>query len=113
MTASMAIAGQPDAVDLEDELLDFTGDLLAFKANEHFLVELFSHSSGQWIDVKTIVPERLTPTVTALEVASEGQLQVTWLSHPEMNEEYCLVLFFMESLGWDHLAVYHRGIIRG
>jgi hypothetical protein len=112
MTANVATA-QPDALDLEDELLDFTADLLALKLNQPFVAGLFAHSKGQWVNVAAIVQD-VAPAnqkLRALEASSHGQLQATWLNHPETNEDYCLVLFFMESLGWDNLAIYHRKFV--
>jgi hypothetical protein len=110
MTANTVMAEQPDALDLEDELLDFTADLLALKANQPFIASLLAQPKGQWINVAAIAQNmaQMNQTLTALEAAGGGQLQVAWLSHPETNDDYCLVLFFMESLGWDNLAIYQR-----
>jgi hypothetical protein len=110
MTANTVMAEQPDALDLEDELLDFTADLLTLKANQSFIASLLAQPRGQWVNVATIVQDtiQVCQTLTALEASSGGRLQVTWLSHPETNDDYCLILFFMESLDWDSLAVYHR-----
>ncbi len=113
MTASTLLTEPPDALDLEEELQDFTADLLALKTNQPFLEALFTQLRGQWVNVGAIVQDLDTvhETLMALETASGGKLQATWLNHPETTEAYCLVLFFMESLGWDNLAVYHRGLI--
>jgi hypothetical protein len=110
MTANTVITEQPDALDLRDELLDFTADLLALKANQPFVAGLLEYPKGQWVNVATITQDmaQVSQTLMALEASSSGRLQVTWLNHPETNDDYCLVLFFMESLGWDNLAIYHR-----
>jgi hypothetical protein len=110
MTANTVITEQPDALDLRDELLDFTADLLALKANQPFIAGLLEYPKGQWVNVATITQDmaQVSQTLMALEASSSGRLQVTWLNHPETNDNYCLVLFFMESLGWDNLAIYHR-----
>lgn len=110
MTVNAAFTEQPDALDLEDELLDFTADLLALKANQPFVSSLLAQPKGQWVNVAAIAPDiaSVNETLMTLEAVSKGQLQVTWLSHPETNDDYCLVLFFMESLSWDNLAIYHR-----
>jgi hypothetical protein len=96
---------------LEDELLDFTADLLGLKPNQPFLAGLFAQPSGRWMNVGDLVAGEMRRTLMELETFSEGQLQVTWLNHPETSDDYCLVLFLMESLGWDNLAIYHRKLI--
>ena len=37
-----------------------------------------------------------------------GTLRVTWLEYPELEQGYCLVLFYMDSLGWNSLALYNK-----
>ena len=113
MTAGTLLLDRPDALDLEDELLDFTADLLALKSNQIVLEALFGLVAGQWMNLGELLkalPE-IAQQLTELERLAGGQLQVTWLRHPETSESYCLVLFFMESLGWDNLAIYHRSLI--
>jgi hypothetical protein len=113
MTLGTWITDQPDALDLEDELLDFTADLLGLRVNQPFLATLFAQPSGAWINLKTSIQglPGMRKQLMELEASGGGTLQVTWLPHPETSDAYCLVLFFMESLGWDHLAVYHRELI--
>jgi hypothetical protein len=114
MTTSTVLINQPDALDLEDELLDFTADLLALKANQVALVALFERSAGQWVNLSELVQglPAVQRQLTDLEGLAPGPLRVTWLRHPETSEDYCLVLFFMESLGWDNLALYHRALVQ-
>lgn len=113
MTAKTLFIDQSDALDLEDELLDFTADLLALKSNQIILEDLFSLLPGQWVDLGTLLQSlpMLSQKLVDLEGLAGGKLQVTWLRHPETSDRYSLVLFFMESLGWDHLAVYHKSLI--
>jgi hypothetical protein len=113
MTTTPLFTNPTDALELEDELLDFTADLLALKDNQAFVLALFGVPSGQWMNVDAMLSDR--PAVQAqlreLEAMAQGQLQVVWLQHPETSAAYSLVLFFMESLGWDNLAVYHRELV--
>lgn len=96
-------------IDLQDELLDFTADLLALKVNQPFIAGLLAHLKGQWVNVATITQNmaQVSQALMALEASSSGRLQVIWLNHPETNDDYCLVLFFMESLARGNLAIYH------
>ncbi len=113
MTARTVLLDRPDALDLEDELLDFTADLLALKDHQVVLEALFELGTGQWMNLSELlmaVP-KMGQQLDELERLAGGQLQITWLRHPETSESYCLVLFFMESLGWDNLAIYHRSLI--
>jgi hypothetical protein len=113
MTTTPLFTNQTDALELEDELLDLTADLLALKANQSFVSALFEVPSGQWLNVGEMLSERpeMHQQLRELETISQGQLQVVWLQHPETSAAYSLVLFFMESLGWDNLAVYHRELL--
>jgi hypothetical protein len=100
-------------LDLEDELLNFTADLLALKINQIVLEGLFGLGAGEWVNLGELLetlPE-MAQQLTEFERVAGGQLQVTWLRHPETSESYCLVLFFMESLSWDSLAIYNRSLI--
>jgi hypothetical protein len=110
MTATTLLIDRPDALDIEDELLDFTADLLALKEYQDVLGQLFAKEAGQWAHLSELLQDfpEMHSNLLALEALAKGRLQVNWLRHPETSEAYCLVLFFMESLGWDNLAVYHR-----
>jgi hypothetical protein len=46
-----------------------------------------------------------------LESLTKGRLRVNWLRHSETSDDYCLVLFFRESLGWDNLVVYDQSLV--
>jgi hypothetical protein len=113
MTTTPLFTNQTDALALEDELLDLTGDLLALKVNQSFVSMLFGVPSGQWLNVGEMLSGRpeVHQQLRELETMAQGQLQVVWLQHPETSAAYSLVLFFMESLGWDNLAVYHRELV--
>jgi hypothetical protein len=113
MTATTLVIDRPDALDLEDELLDFTADLLALKEYQPVLGQLFGLEVGQWENLSELLqgfPE-MRNRLMELESLAKGRLRVNWLRHPETSDAYCLVLFFMESLGWDSLAVYHRSLV--
>ncbi|MEM9219643.1 MAG: hypothetical protein AAGD25_35595 [Cyanobacteria bacterium P01_F01_bin.150] len=100
-----------DALDVEDELEDFTADLVALKQNEEILRRLFSQPLGQWSDLMSLVDERgsVSTVLQTLAEKCDGSLQITWLEHPDLNTGYCLVLFYVDSLAWNNLALYNKG----
>ena len=100
-----------DALDVEDELEDFTADLLALKQNEGILRRLFDHSLGQWSDLMSLLDESgsVANGLQVLEEKCGGSLQLTWLEHPDLNTGYCFILFYVDSLAWNNLALYNKG----
>ncbi len=99
-----------ETLDIEEELTDFTADLLALKANEVFLERLFAKPVGQWSDLAGFFDknEQIYHKLTSLQANCEGTLRVTWLEHPELVKGYCLVLFYVDSLEWNNLALYNK-----
>ena len=99
-----------DGLDIEDELADFTADVLSLKANEKILHRLFSNPLGKWSNLASFLNDydEIIQRLAKLQGDCDGTLQVTWLQHPELNQGYCLVLFYMDSLGWDNLALYNK-----
>jgi hypothetical protein len=55
MTATTPVLDRPDALDLEDELLDLTADLLALRAYQGVLVQLFGRDVGQWENLSELL----------------------------------------------------------
>lgn len=112
MNSDTIISDNLDALDLEDELADFTADLLALQSNQPFLKALFAYPSGHWMNLQDLCDlSSVTNALASLEAQGQGQLRVTWLEHPETSLDYCLILFYMNSLGWNSLALYHRSLI--
>jgi hypothetical protein len=114
MTSDIITSDDLNTLDLEDELADFTADLLALKSNQPFLKALFDQPPGYWLELKTLcsnLNNAVMIDLAALEAQGQGQLRVTWLEHPETSLDYCLVLFYFDSLGWNSLALYHRSQI--
>lgn len=101
---------EPKKLHKEDELADFTADLLALKSNQPFLKALFAQPTGCWLELKNLCSnlDTVLRDLTALEARGRGQLRVTWLEHPQTSPDYCLVLFYFDTLGWNSLALYHR-----
>jgi hypothetical protein len=92
---------RPDALDLEDELLDFTADLLALKEYQAVLGQLFGLEVGQWENLSELLqgfPE-MRNRLVELESLAKGRLRVNWLRHPETSDAYYLVLFFYGVVG--------------
>ena len=99
-----------ETLDIEEELTDFTDDLLALKANEVFLEQLFAQPIGRWSDLAGFFDkdEQTSHKLASLQANCGGTLRVTWLEHPELAKGYCLVLFYVDSLAWNNLAVYNK-----
>jgi hypothetical protein len=99
--------------ELLDGLADFIADLLALKSNQPFLKALFEQPPGYWLELKTLCSSlhAVVSDLATLESQGQGQLRVTWLEYPETSPDYCLVLFYFDSLGWNSLALYHRSQI--
>ena len=110
MNPEIISSAEPDVLDIEDELTDFTADLLALKDNEPILYRLFANPIGRWLDLACLLDnyDELAQQLASLQADCDGTLRVTWLSHPELDEGYCLVLFYVDSLGWNNLALYNK-----
>lgn len=96
-----------EEMELEDKLSDFTAELVASKNNSLFLERLFATDAGQWLDVDFLSDrlEQITSQLQELRNLCEGNLKVTWLEHPTADSGYCLILFYMEALHWNNLAL--------
>lgn len=110
MNPEIISSAEPETLEIEDELADFTADLLALRANELVLQGLFENPLGNWSDLANFLdgPSEIAEKLTFLQTECDGTLQVTWLEHPELDQGYCLVLFYMDSLGWNSLALYNK-----
>lgn len=99
-----------ETLDIKEELTDFTADLLALKVHEVFLERLFAKPRGGWSDLADFFDkdEQVSHKLASLQTNCEGTLWVTWLVHPELVKGYCLVLFYVDSLAWNNLAVYNK-----
>ncbi|MGK7887820.1 MAG: hypothetical protein AB4042_00700 [Leptolyngbyaceae cyanobacterium] len=98
-----------EVIDLEDELVDFTADLLSLRQNESVLVRLFHQPMGTWTDLCTLFAEdHCNELLATLHKNCDGVLRVTWLNHPELNQGYCLILFYMDALNWSQLVLYNK-----
>ncbi|NEP41827.1 MAG: hypothetical protein F6K35_22370 [Okeania sp. SIO2H7] len=103
-----------EKIDIEDKLLLITTELLESKENQPFLHKLFSLKASQWSDLKVLcdgLPE-IESKFEELRGLLTGKIRVTWLDYPSTEtENYCLIIFFVESLFWHNLAVYNKGLI--
>lgn len=110
MSSGMISAAELDIIDIEDELADFTADLLALSANEHILKRLLKEPAGSWSNLANFLEghQQATQVVEKFQSDCNGILQVTWLAHPRLDRGYCLVLFYVDALGWNNLAVYNK-----
>jgi hypothetical protein len=97
-------------LDIEEEWADFTADLLSLKSNEYLLHGLFSHPIGQWLNFSDVLDSHddVWHQLNKLQSDCGGELQVTWLGHPQLDRGYCLVLFYVDSLDWNNLSLYNK-----
>lgn len=110
MTTGIISSTESEVIDLEEELADFTADVLALKTYESSLRRLFDSPSGIWSDLETLLEgnRQAVNEIATLQSNCQGVLRVTWLNPPNLDMGYCLVLFYVESLGWNSLAVYNK-----
>jgi hypothetical protein len=110
MNPEMMLDNNVVDLDIEEEWTDFTADLLSLRSNESLLNNLFSHPIGQWLNFSNLLGGQgeLCQRLDNLQTDCDGTLQVTWLSHPQLDRGYCLVLFYVESLDWNNLSLYNK-----
>lgn len=110
MSLGTISSAEPDIIDIEDELADFTADLIALSANEYILSRLFAEPAGSWSNLASFLErhQQAVQAVKKIQADCDGTVQVTWLEHPILDHGYCLVLFYVDSLGWNNLAVYNK-----
>lgn len=99
-------------IELEDQLSCLTADLVEYKSNQQFIKNLFAIEAGKWTNIDTLC-KGMTNIKTELELiknSCDGLLQVTWLDYPmtTMGEGYCVIIFYLESLHWDNVALYNK-----
>ena len=70
---------------------------------------LLANESGKWTDIYTLCQDlnSVSDQLQSLEKLCDGILQVTWLDYPSnLEEEVCLIVFYLESLHWNNMALY-------
>ena len=72
----MIFSEEPNVLDIEDELADFTADLLALKANEPILHRLFANPVGQWSNLVSFLDnhDEIAQQLTYLQADCNGTL---------------------------------------
>jgi len=96
-------------MELEDQLSDLTADLVASRFNETFLERLFAVPTGQWLKVESLCRGlEIQAKFADLRQEYGEDLQVCWLEHPSQDSGFCLILFYVESLHWNNLALYNK-----
>ena len=101
-------------LEVEDRLLLITTELLESKENQPFLQKLFFLKPSQWCDLKPLCGglQEIESQFKELSELFRGKIRVTWLDYPSTEaEDYCLIIFFVESLFWHNFAVYNKGKI--
>jgi hypothetical protein len=68
---------------------------------------LFEHPVGTWADLATLLEHdpQTANVLSALQSDCQRTLRLTWLDYPDLKLGYCLILFYVESLGWNSLAI--------
>lgn len=110
MNPELISAAEPEMLEIEDELADFTADLLALEENELILKHLFEYPLGCWSDLGSALSgyAEMAQALASLQSECGGTLRATWLEHPDLDGGYCLVLFYVDALGWNNLALYNK-----
>ena len=112
--ATVDLEDNLENLSLEDRLSCLTADLVEFDRNRLFLARLFAARLGQWQSVDALcvgLPEieRQLQALKERFVSGEA-LRVTWLESPDAvyGEGFCIILFLVEALHWETLAVYNK-----
>jgi hypothetical protein len=109
MTLNQAEEMRLDEIDIEDQFADLAADLVSLEAHHSFIKRLLALDSGQWRDTKSLCDRRpIIAQLEALEARVEDSLQVCWLEHPLPRSGYCFILFYVNPLQWDSLALYNK-----
>lgn len=96
---------------LEDEFSDFHADVLTTRRCEPTLLCLFASQPGDWHTVEELLSdaEDMRERLDDLQAKpNSGKLYITWLHYPPSYDDYVLVLFFVEGLNWDSVAIYNK-----
>ncbi len=95
---------------MDEQLNDFSADLLSEKRHEIFLERLFSLGAGTWRLVRSLagdLPE-MQVRLNALERVTEPELYATWLDHPGVARGFCVIIFFSTSTLWSYTALLNK-----
>ncbi|MBZ8182239.1 hypothetical protein [Oscillatoria salina] len=96
-------------LDIEDELSCLTADLVEFECNLPFLEKLFSTEAGKWVEISLLCQglQEIEKQLKQVQKSFDGIIQVAWLEYPQIPD-YCLIIFFVEDLFWNNLALYNQ-----
>lgn len=112
--ATVDLEDNLENLNLEDKLSCLTADLVEFDRNRPFLERLFAAKIGQWQSVDALcvgLPEIERQLQALKEQFSFSEtLRVTWLESPDAvyGEGFCVILFLVEALHWETLAIYNK-----
>ena len=113
MKPQVKLKTELDDLETEDEWADFTADLLSLKISGPILKRLFTNPLGHWLDFSELLSGH-DETVRKLEILQsecDGTLRVAWLDYPDLDRGYCMILFYVDSLGWNNLALYNKAVL--
>lgn len=110
MSRGITVSAEPGIIEIEDEVADFAADLLALEEHEFVLEYLFKRPAGKWCNLVDFITDDhpIVQKITSLQSDCHGQLKVTWIEHPDLESGYCFVVFYVDSLNWNSLALYNK-----
>lgn len=95
---------------IEERFSFVTLSLLTESSNLKFLESLFSRPSGEWLSVSYILQNhsKLAKEITDVEQLIQDKLRVTWLGYPDVNDDFCIIIFFVEAILWHDFAFFNK-----
>lgn len=96
---------------LEEQFLELTMEFLTRRSMEPALRQLLSEPGGEWQLVETLLDGNMRARLLDLQAhadVGEGQLYMMWLPYPPAHGDYALIVFFLDEVNLDTVAVYNK-----
>lgn len=113
----MTIEEQEDIeLRLEEDIQNWVADFLTTRVCEPALVRLLTTTAGSWQYVEELfeTDNEYAQQLQTLQQRVEnnnGTLFTTWLPYPPDEEEYVVILFFMDWINYDTSAIYNKSYL--
>jgi len=99
----------------EEILLELSADIVSFKHNSNFLKRLFNEDAGTMLYAKDLSTDlhSIESRIVEIEGIVKGSLRVGWLdfSNSPYGRGFALVIFFVEEIFWNTVAIYNRNLL--
>lgn len=101
-----------ESLGTEDKISDIAADLVSCERNSLFLKHLFSNEAGRWSDLEFVCNglNEIEDQLKQLRKLFDGRILVAWLDYPSpyREDDYCLIIFFVEELFCNNVALYNK-----